>query len=1161
MPTGTTRASRSRIAFVAAALVVFLEGGGTRTSNNHGLFLGVEAFVLPSSPLTPGLLPNVLLQQQQQQQQQQEEDSIFPLRSFKYIKGESSYGDLVDGTVTSGMIGGMLAGSGSTTSISGFGGLTTKSSSRSMGTNSLASAKRRSFPAWWSSKSGFSRTTPTTLLAAGSIESWPVLEADDIQILVRKGEAIDDEDLDDDEEEEEEYDDSGYPIVRKPSSSVKATLERWERDIALEVVGLDGYPMIGNEMQPTPQNNYYYSGNNYGEENNDRCTQKIEFNVANGDLYPFSGTVSVPPPLTVEDSTGNQQTVMMVLNNPDEEEEEDGDAGFGNALLPGSSSSSSSSSLVRQQGGNTKKRSKRRGKTLEATIEPLYKSPDEKYAEAQVQQQQQYEFGYDEYGNEIYNPGSEKTTIPSQGYQSFQVDATDPASGKIKISLERDENSGGSGLGGAFRSAMGGGGSGSSSSSNSDVSAARVEIYHGFRDLDGNYHSYNPEEDDKRISLDVSTMHPSFSSVVDTMPSELLAKHALSVPDANNYDPRVSAYQPYLEVRIVNTGGAALKAGVESYMPFYKSRSQQEKEAQQRERRREQFQRRGTTASLPPATTVKADDPFLLVDSAQSSTSSRRIHNTFPNQSQKSYVSAKRTRRFDNTRAETLQGFGGNSNKFMETRESGVKPDVPGGSARLGGTSESRKKFARTEQRQFSLPSYNDSNSPQRQRNNKKKSDYDRYGMGTSLNDRVPESPLSPDDDGRSTKLGSGQTIDTIATTPGGSVSGTNSHKLALTSFGGNGGSISGMQSRQGREQQLRDGGYYQNSQAQTSRVLGNGNSIGDGVMNGRPPSAGTSPFAAYGSVSETNTNRYNGNNSNNRLAGNGGLGSGTNKQNNIGAFAGNGRVIGDGVIKGQNSTPGGFSGYSSGNVILGNDKSFSSGSGSGSGSFNNNGFSGQSNNSNRLGGGTKPFGSYNGNSNNDSFGGNTMNNYSNDVSDSPFGNMGRPPQTTGNSKNPFATMNGESSDTSNNSSPFGESPSNNFSSNNSFNTNSNSNSNGFNSNNSFGGGGMGSPQRPQQPNAAGRASAMKNPFSGLNGSSSGNVAKSSPFGKTGGANSNAMGSQNSSPFGSIGSPSTTAMRSRNFDSDYVEDEAESSSSENPLMGFAKSLVKGITGS
>ena len=160
---------------------------------------------------------------------------------------------------------------------------------------------------WWSR---FSQQTPTTLLAVGSLESWPVMEADDIQVLVKKG---------DDLEDDPKMVNSGYDNGMNSGSSsksVKATLERWENDIALEVIGQDGYPMLGNQMQPGQQ----YNSNGNGSDNS-RCTQSIKFDVSDGDVYPFSGTFSVPPPLTVEDSMGTQQTVMMVLNNPDDDDD------------------------------------------------------------------------------------------------------------------------------------------------------------------------------------------------------------------------------------------------------------------------------------------------------------------------------------------------------------------------------------------------------------------------------------------------------------------------------------------------------------------------------------------------------------------------------------------------------------------------------------------------------------------------------------------------------------------------------------------------------------------------------------------------------------------------------------------------------------------------
>ena len=249
---------RSRVAVVAAALVLILEGGGGGTTTTKTLAV-VDAFVLPSSSLTA--------------------TSISELGSFKFIKGETTYGDIVDGSVNSGMLGGGfgLGGTGGTgggsssssSSLSGFGGNSrgnngrTSNNGRMGTTNSLASRRnnRNRFPSWWSEKSGFSRSTPTTQLAAGSVESWPVMEADDIQILVRKG--------DDDDQEDQDYQDSSS------SSSVRATLERWERDLSLQVVGrvdeYGGYPMLGNEMQPQSYNN----GQQQQENNNERTMHAI----------------------------------------------------------------------------------------------------------------------------------------------------------------------------------------------------------------------------------------------------------------------------------------------------------------------------------------------------------------------------------------------------------------------------------------------------------------------------------------------------------------------------------------------------------------------------------------------------------------------------------------------------------------------------------------------------------------------------------------------------------------------------------------------------------------------------------------------------------------------------------------------------------------------
>jgi len=1045
---------------------------------------------------------------------------------------------------------------------------------------------------------------------------------------------------------------------------------------------------------------------------------------------------------------------MMVLNNPEDHgDDDDDDDEYGNPL--------GGSSLVMQQQQRQRQQKKRRskGKTLEAKIEPLYKSPDEKYAEAQQQQQHQYntnhyqdeheyEHEYDEFGNELYNANSNangKTTIPSQGYQSFQLDATDPASGKIKISLERDQDdstsrhNGGGGLGGAFRSVMN---TNTNTNHNTNTntgttdfsSEARVEIYHGFRDQHGNYHSHDPEEEDKRISLDVSTMHPTFSSVVDTMPSELLAKHTKSSSSSSSSSQQQQrhaqqqpqpqrSYQPYLEVRIVNTGGAALKAGVQSYMPYYKAQNEKE-----RRRRQQQGTRVGTNSntnpqrltamSLPPmassamplsaamsnrnrqsrtaakvAAPIKADDPFLLVDSARSSTSSRRIRNNGVGNAQRetSYVAASGNNGVNNNyrrSATRMQGFGGNSNRFMgttTTTTSGVTADVPGGSDSFAASKEARKLATPRDgninrydndnddgnelmgrsglalYNYYNGPDYNSRNeyngpyAPQQQqqqrryrsspsplqRNNANSyfsssfidvdgNAYNRYGMGISLCDRIPEYPLSPDYD-TERRPGSGRTIDTVATTPGGhSSSNTNHKRPTLASFGGNGGTISGMQSLQGRHQQLRE----QERRGQGARQ-----------QLQLPPQVGrsTGNLALAG-----------GKGTHNRLPGNagsfgGGTGNGRKYNNNNqaarGAFAGNGRIIGDGIIKGQRAASG-FSGFSSsGGLSSGNDNGNNGFGGNGNryGNENRNGYSSNNiNNSNRMDETTTTTTATNG----------------------PFGNMGRPPQTTGNRNNPFATLNGETtssndydndndftnsnnngfdnnfdnyesydddddddnyySDNTNDdydtdsfagSSNFNQQRGNSFSSNtknsnsfagssnfnqqrgNSFSSNTkNSNSfagssnfNGNKNSNSFAGG-MGSPQQSPQPNMVGRSSATKNPFGGINGNSNGNAnsqKSGGPFGNIGGNsnmnnNNNNFGNnrQNSSPFGSIGnSPTTTAMSSRNdnnfveyeyddvgnYDSDYEDayeyQEEETERAENPIMGFAKNFVKGMTGS
>ncbi len=710
--------SRSRLLYVAAALVLLLEGG------THD----ADAFVLPSGLATqrPLLLPD--------EEQNAHKPVWTPLHSFKFIKGETSYGDISEGSSGIGRMGQV-----------GFGG--------SVGGGNSLNRRRRREPMWWSQ---FSRNTPTTLLAAGFTESWPVMEADDIQVLVKKGDDI----------EEDRKAQMGYGSSN--NKHVKATLERWESDIALEVVGRDGYPMRGNQMQP----NGYNSNNQDG-----RCTQSIKFDVSNGDLYPFSGTISVPPPLTVEDSYGNEKTVMMVLNNPDDENDQNG--------------------FMQQQQyddyGNEIPKSK--PSPVEAKLEPLYKSPDEKYAEAQQQQQQQMQ--YDEWGNEVYNPqqqqqGEQKATIPSNGYQSFELDATDPSSGKIKISLEREEGGGGFGFGGGGNSA----------------SEARVEIYHGFKDQYGNPYNNNfgDEEEDKRMSLEVSTMHPTFSTVLDTMPANLLAKHSL--PNAND----VNFVRPYLEVRVVNTGGASLKAGVQNFLPQYKPKSQQQRSKQQYQKQRyEQMN------ALNGASSLRADNPFLLTDSTQSSTSSRRMKDTNTMFGQeKTYVRAASSSnsqysgRNSNTRISEMWGPGssGNTNSnynyyqdqgmarpswdgYSNSFDSfGVKANNPEdllkGSTYFGETDNNmryRNNRVLASARNRPYDSYGNNNN-----------DYYGYGnegvIDTIATSRTGSSGLVANNDFTKANVGS----KTSAIVPGSGV--------RLQSFGGNSGGASGMQQPyQGRAQ------------------------------------------------------------------------------------------------------------------------------------------------------------------------------------------------------------------------------------------------------------------------------------------------------------------------------------------------------------------------
>jgi hypothetical protein len=1146
--------NRSRVWVVAAALVLFLEGGTV---------LETEAFVLPSGLATQRnlLLPETKEEEQQHQQlklkhQHRHRHKHKPLRSFKFIKGETSYGDLVEGA-------------GSSVGFGGTASLGTNSFSRGTSRNSRRSNNFRN--QWWSSSSGFSRSTPTTLLAAGSLESWPVMEADDIKILVRKG-----EDLEDD-------------LAGASSSSVKATLERWERDISLEVVGQDGYPMLGNQMQP----NNGYSNNNNGYNNDergtDRCTQSISFDVADGDVYPFSGTISVPPPLTVEDSIGNQKTVMMVLNNRDDESGEE----FQNQQYQQHQQYDDYGNAI-----PSKKHS-----SVEAMLEPLYKSPDQKYAEAQQQQQLQY----DEYGNEIYNPqqeqyGEQKTTIPSQGYQSFQLDATDPATGKIKISLER-EDSGSGGFGNAF-----GGGGGSS------ASEARIEIHHGFRDQYGNPYSSNNnnnnEEQDRRISLKVSTMHPTFSSVVDTMPANLLAKHAL--PSLDNVGD-LDFIEPYLEVRIVNTGGAALKAGVQSFLPQYRPQSQKERETQKQNFERQKYkyeQRQFQQMNLGAASTVKADDPFLLVDSTQSTTSSRRMNNNRMNNNQgetayvrassgssSAYANANANTRVVNNRYDR-NGGGPSINEMWSTgaptNGGGMKANMPG-----------EDLFRDTTRHTSTFVQANASNRGSRIQSRISSDYYDYDAIDTVATPKGGSTGLIANNDFSKANSGSGST--TSAIVPGSMSGGRNGYRRvspsSLQSFGGNSGGASGMQqpfqgrsqnqyqsqnqydyqsqslggmggmqqpfqgrsqSQNNQSQSLGGGSLQQSFQQQTSpqrtRTLqgqqgsgrgrsssafsGNGNVIGNGVISGRPAdsysdfgkndydnnngfggagTSGSSPGNGFrqsqsssfqSSFTPEPSNTFGGRGSNNNDGGFGGEGNSNNNfmgsmkqklENTFGGNNNNQQQRNGGRTK---NTFGGNNKSNNNNNNFGNTNSNSGGFGGASNSNNNNNFGNANNNSGGFGGASNNNNNF-GNVDNNSgdFGGGASSINNNDNSGSPFGNLGTPPQTRANSKNPFAKLNGETNQ---------QQPQ--------FNTNGNGNSN--SNNNAFGGtGGGGAPQRPLSPST----SAMKNPFAGLNGNK--NNGRGGPGG------------------------STTAMRSSNSN---TINNGSSGDYENPILGFAKNLVKGI---
>ncbi len=1176
--------SRSRVMAVAAALVLFLEGGA-------------DAFVLPSGLATQR---NLLMPTSFDDDNKNGHKLVWaPLQSFKFIKGETSYGDISEGSSYSGML-----GRGSV----GFGGSLG-------GGNSLNRRRRNTNSMWWSR---FSQNTPTTLLAVGSLESWPVMEADDIQVLVKKG---------DDLENELKSAEYGAP----KNKHVKATLERWESDIALEVIGRDGYPMLGNQMQPG-----YNSNNNQ----NGRCTQSIKFDVANGDLYPFSGTISVPPPLTVEDSMGTKKTVMMVLNNPDDENDQGGyniqqmqyDE-YGNEIPPSKPAS------------------------VEAKLEPLYKSPDEKYAEAQQRQQLQY----DEWGNEVYNPQQEqKTTIPSNGYQSFELDATDPSSGKIKISLEREE--GGGGFGG-----FGGGGN--------SASEARVEIYHGFKDQYGNPYNNNfgDEEEDKRISLEVSTMHPIFSSVVDTMPANMLAKHSL--PSAND----LAFVRPYLEVRIVNTGGASLKAGVENFLPQYKPqrRSQQQGEKQKYEQRIYQ------SRALNSASSVKADDPFLLVDSAQSSTSSRRMKNTSTFGGEKSYVRASSSSSFsgrngNNPRINEMWSTGSSNNNYNNFYEDqgmarpsqngysnsfgsfGMKANNPedmlnGGSSFFGDTADTySKNRVMASQRNRPYDSYGN----------------DYYGNGaidTVATSKFGSSGLIANND--FTKANGSKTS---AIVPGSltSSSGSGSFRrvspasTGLQSFGGNSGGASGMQQPyQGRSQfgnnnggssmfqaqpqtysGMQDQSQFGNNNMNGQTQFGNNNYGGSTMFQGRSQSIGGSRQRQSFGGDGRGTSMFQGR-SQSQSFGNNGMqeqsfaNQGSNQRSGGGfqqafsqltsprktrtvpgqraageqrrynsAFSGNGNVIGNGVIAGRPATDSTTVG--SDNRMMPNNRNLNDGGYSG----NNNGFqfigSNSRNNNERFGnaqsssfqssftpeassnfGGDPMGGSFGqGNSKSNGFMGSMKQQLQNNDSFSR-GNNNRNQQGTGVFENMFGGNNNNQQrnngrmnnnrfgrNNSNNNSFGGNNSNNNRMNNNGFGGNNNSfggnNNNGFGgNNNSFGGnnsnsgspfGNLGTP-----PQTRGNS---KNPFATLNGeatqqqqnngfSNSNNDSFGSNSFGGGGAPQRPLSpnpSTRKNPFAGLNGNnnnrgpggSTTAMRSinNNINGDYERKD------DNPIANFARNL-------
>ena len=96
--TPTAAPKRSRIWAVAAALVLMLEGG------NQWVY-DAEAFCLPSGIANPrgsALFPN----DGDETRSRSNNNLLSPLGSFKFIKGETSYGDISDGSINNGLLGG-----------------------------------------------------------------------------------------------------------------------------------------------------------------------------------------------------------------------------------------------------------------------------------------------------------------------------------------------------------------------------------------------------------------------------------------------------------------------------------------------------------------------------------------------------------------------------------------------------------------------------------------------------------------------------------------------------------------------------------------------------------------------------------------------------------------------------------------------------------------------------------------------------------------------------------------------------------------------------------------------------------------------------------------------------------------------------------------------